>query len=82
MKHYWTIKNVKESGVIVMEYVATSEKKAIAFLKKQFQAEYFGADIMGVKKPIDTTDDGFFFYNGNENRKGGEWKVEMANAAF
>ena len=49
-----------------MQYVATSEKKAIEFLKKQFNAEKNGASVMGIKLPVDTTDDGFFYYNGGK----------------
>lgn len=82
MKTYYTIKNIKENGHMVMEYIATSEKKAIAFLKKEFKAETNGAIAMGIKTPIDTTDDGFFFYNGGKGYQGGEWKVESAMAIW
>ena len=82
MKTYYIIENKKESGNVVMSYVATSEKKAIEFLKKEFKVEQLGAAYMGVKAPIDTTDNGFFFYNGNDTYKGGEWRVRSAGAAF
>ena len=81
-KNYYLIQNEKESGIIVTTYVATSREKAIAFLKKMFKAESNGAVIMGAEKPVDTTDDGFFFYNGKGDYKGGEWKIETAFRTF
>lgn len=79
-KNYYTIKNVKESGCIVVEYVATSYAKAIEFLKRMYLAEYNSARVLGYKCPVDTTDSGFFYYSGNGEMKGGEWKIEQAFA--
>lgn len=76
--YYYIIENKKENGHVVMQYVATSEKKAIEFLKKQFNAEKNGAYVMGIKLPVDTTDDGFFYYNGGKGYQGGEWSIHAA----
>lgn len=79
VKSYYSIKNVRKN-IVILEYVTPNYEKAKDMLARQFRAETNAAIVVGYKKPVDTLDADYFYYNSPEKEIVGEWKIESVIA--